>query len=52
MVGSNRIPVFQVGNGAPQFQDAVEGPGGEVKLFHACLDETLVWWLQEIQHRY
>lgn len=52
MVGSNCITVFQVGNGASQFQDAVEGPGREVKLFHGCLEETLGWflYLAELSH--
>jgi hypothetical protein len=40
----NLITVFQVSNGASQFQDAVEGTGREVKLFHGRLEETLGWF--------
>jgi hypothetical protein len=41
MMGFNYIGIFQVGNGATQFEDAVEGSGGKVKLFHGCLEQAL-----------
>jgi hypothetical protein len=41
MIGSNHITIFQVGNGAPQFQDAVEGTCRGVELFHGCLEQAL-----------
>jgi len=41
VVGFNYIGVFQVGYGTAQFKDTVEGSGGEVKLFHGCLEQAL-----------
>jgi len=37
MVGFDYIGIFQVGDGAAYFEDAVEGSGGEVELFHSRL---------------
>jgi hypothetical protein len=41
MIGFNYIGVFQVGYGASQLEDAVEGSGGKIKLFHGCLEQAL-----------
>jgi len=35
------VTVFQVGDGQRQLEDAVEGAGGEVKLFHGGLEQAL-----------
>jgi hypothetical protein len=37
VVGFYNIGIFQVGNGATYFEDAVEGASGEVELLHCCL---------------
>jgi len=41
VVGFNYIGTLQVGNSASEFEDAMEGSGGEQKLLHCCLKETL-----------
>ena len=41
MVGFDYIGIFQVGDGASQLEDAVEGTGGEVKLLHSRLQQAL-----------
>jgi hypothetical protein len=41
MVGFNYVGIFQVGDSARQFEYAVEGTGGKVKLLHSRLQEAL-----------
>ena len=41
VVGFDDIGIFQVGDGATYFEDAVEGTGGEVELLHCRLEQAL-----------
>jgi len=41
MVGFDYIGIFQVGDSAGQFEDAMEGTGGKVKLLHCRLEQAL-----------
>jgi len=41
VVGFDDISIFQVSQGAAYLEDAVEGTGGEIKLFHGRLEQAL-----------
>jgi len=41
VVGFDGISPLQVGQGAAYLEDAVEGAGGKIKLFHCRLEQAL-----------
>jgi len=41
MIGLDDITIFEVGDGAGKLEDAVEGTGGEMKLFHSGTKQAL-----------
>ena len=41
VLGLDDIRAFQIGDGEGELEDAVEGAGGEVKLFHGGLEQAL-----------
>lgn len=44
VVGFDDSGIIKVGDGASQFEDTVEGAGGEVKLFHSGAQQALSRW--------